>query len=119
MRPWGTLPEVFLCSKPVDFRKGINGLSGLVEGVFMRSPFTGHLFVFVNQDRDRVKVLYWESSGFCMWQKRLEKARFHWPGHLSKGETILLSAQELDWLLDGFDLRHWKPHPVLNFSSVS
>ncbi len=55
-----------------------------------------------------MKILYWERNGFVLWQKRLERDRFHWPR--GDGETVILSGQELNWLLDGFDLRHWRPH---------
>ena len=82
MRPSNALPVVYLCREPVDFRKGINGLAILVEEVLGEDPFSEHLFVFCNRSRNRIKILYWERSGFCLWQKRLEKARFYWPRQL-------------------------------------
>ncbi len=77
MRPSNDSPAVYLCREPVDFRKGINGLAILVEGTLSMDPFSAQLFVFCNRRRDRIKILYWEYSGFCLWQKRLERARFH------------------------------------------
>ena len=76
MRPADDLDIVWLCRDAVDFRKGINGLSILVEEQLVRDPFCGQLFVFVNRKRDKIKILYWECAGFCMWQKRLERERF-------------------------------------------
>lgn len=117
MRPANDLPVVYLCRDSVDFRKGINGLSVLVEDTLCLDPFSEHLFVFCNRRRNRVKVLYWERSGFCLWQKRLEKARFHWP-RKGADEIVTLTSQQLNWLLDGYDIMRMKPHEKLNFSSV-
>ena len=79
MRPSNERPEVFLCRDAVDFRKGVNGLPALVEAELGHDPFAECLFVFCNRRRDRVKILYLERNGFCLWQKRLEEDRFHWP----------------------------------------
>jgi transposase len=117
MRPANDLPVVYLCRDSVDFRKGINGLSVLVEDTLCLDPFSEHLFVLCNRRRNRVKVLYWERSGFCLWQKRLEKARFHWPRKSSE-EIVTLTSQQLNWLLDGYDIMRMKPHKKLNFTSV-
>ncbi len=71
MRPGCDAPAVYLCIDPVDFRKQINGLSMLVQEVLCLDPFSKQLFVFSNRRRDRVKILYWENSGFVLWMKRL------------------------------------------------
>ena len=76
MRPANKLPAVYLCREFVDFRKGTNGLAVLVEVALRLDPFSEQLFVFCNRKRDKVKILYWERNGFCLWQKRLERARF-------------------------------------------
>ena len=117
LRPSDDLPRVYLCREPVDMRKSIDGLAALVEGQLALDPFSSHLFAFTNRRRDKVKILYWERTGFCLWYKRLEKAQFRWPTHLS-GEPITLTGRELNWLLDGFDLKHWRPHPALAYHSV-
>lgn len=117
MRPVNNLPAVYLCRDSVDFRKGINGLSVLVEDTLCLDPFSEYLFVFCNRRRNRVKILYWERSGFCLWQKRLEKARFHWPRKNSE-EIVTLTSQQLNWLLDGYDIMRMKPHEELDFTSV-
>ncbi|MFQ5470776.1 MAG: IS66 family insertion sequence element accessory protein TnpB [Gammaproteobacteria bacterium] len=117
MRPSSELPAVYLCRDIVDFRKGINGLVVLVEEVLQHDPFSEQLFVFCNRKRDRVKLLYWERSGFCLWQKRLERKRFKWPRKESR-EVISWSGQQLNWLLDGYDVMRMKPHERLHFSGV-
>jgi transposase len=105
MRPDPGLPGVYLCVEPVDFRKAIQGLSLLVEQEFELNPFEATLFVFINRRGDKLKILYWEKTGFFLWYKRLEKQRFKWSvGH--SGATITLNGEQLNWLLDGFDL--WK-----------
>ena len=95
MRPANDLPVVYVCRDSVDFRKGINGLAILVEGTLEMDPFTEHLFVFCNRKRDKVKILYWERNGFCMWQKALEQARFKWP-RKAPDEVITLTGQQLN-----------------------
>lgn len=117
MRPSNGLPAVYLCMRPVDFRKGINGLAALVEAELALDVFSEQLFVFVNRGRDKVKVLYWEGSGFCLWLKRLETERFKWPMHLGN-EVATITGQQLNWLLDGIDLRYVQPHPRLAYKSA-
>ncbi|MCP4887188.1 MAG: IS66 family insertion sequence element accessory protein TnpB, partial [Planctomycetaceae bacterium] len=84
MRPSPKTAPVYLCAQPVDFRKSINGLSAMVELEFDLDPFAEALFVFCNRQRDKVKILYWEKNGFCLWYKRLEKDRFKWPKELER-----------------------------------
>lgn len=117
MRPANDLDTVWLARDPVDFRKGINGLSILVEDQLSSDPFSGQLFVFTNKKRDKVKILYWERSGFCLWQKQLEKEHFKWPEHLV-GNVLTLDGQQLNWLLDGYDLAAMRPHRSLSYRTV-
>lgn len=117
MRPSNELPVVFLCREAVDFRKGINCLAILVEEMLEQDPFSEQLFVFCNRTRDKVKILYWESSGFCLWQKTLEKARFKWPRN-DDHEVVTLTGQQLNWLLDGYDIGRLQPHEKLFYHSV-
>jgi transposase len=109
---------VYLHRDPVDFRKSINGLSVIVEQQMNLSPFTDALFVFCNKRRDKIKVLYWDSTGFCLWYKRLEKDKFKWPRKQSQA-TMTLSSEQMDWLLRGFDITHLKPHKNLYFGVTS
>lgn len=116
MRPSNDLPVVYLSRNAVDFRKGINGLAVLVEDTLQLDPFSEHLFVFCNRRRNRIKILYWERNGFCLWQKRLERDRFAW----SRDEEALvtLTGEQLNWLLDGVDLWALRPHKRLAYRSV-
>jgi transposase len=116
---------IYLAQEPVDFRLGINGLSVLVEATLRFDPFSRNLFCFTNRRRNQIKVLYWQRSGFCLWQKRLEEEKFKWPVHLAPlaGETVRPPVVTLDeaqflWLLDGLDLKHLKPHRALEYRSV-
>ena len=108
--------QVYLYAEPTDMRKSIDGLSALVEQEMLPSASIEAVFVFCNRGRDKIKLLCWERNGFIVWYKRLEKQRYKWP---RSGETVNLTGQELNWLLDGFDLFNNKPHTRLYFSSVS
>ena len=108
---------IYLCRDPVDFRKGINGLSVLVESTLKCDPFSRNLFCFVNKRRNQIKVLYWQRTGFCLWLKRLEEERFKWPFHL-EGPVVELDEAQLRWLLDGLNLKHLKPHRSLEYRTV-
>ena len=68
--------RVFLCTKPTDMRKGFDGLFGMVQEFLGQDPLSGHLFLFLNRRRDRVKVLFWERDGLVIWYKRLEAGTF-------------------------------------------
>lgn len=130
MRPSNDIEYVWLAREPQDFRKGINGLSIVIEEQLVHDPFSGHLFVFVNKARDKIKILYWERSGFCLWHKRLEKEHFKWPEHLPgnvstrgsdvepSNDVLTLDGQQLNWLLDGYDLAAMRPHRSLCYRTV-
>lgn len=105
MRPDPSLPAVFLHKTPVDFRKAVDGLAAIVEREMDHDPFSKALFVFINRRRNRLKILCWEDNGFCLYYKRLETTRFHWPNHLDDA-VITLNGQQLNWLLDGYNLKH-------------
>jgi transposase len=110
---WAEVP-VYLHRAPVDFRKSINGLAQVVEQAMGRSPMERALFVFGAKSRDKIKVLYWDQTGFCLWTKRLEKDRFQWP-RAAREEVMTLSAEQFDWLLRGFDILRMKPHVARSF----
>jgi transposase len=94
--------RVYLFLGATDMRKSINGLSIMVEDCLKLDPFSGHLFVFCNRRRNIIKILYWNKNGFCLWQKRLEKDRFKWPGN--EAEVFLINWKELGWLVAGLDI---------------
>ena len=116
MRP-GEEASVYLCRELVDMRKSINGLSILVEEALGLNPFGPELFVFCNRKRDKLKILYWERSGFVLWYKRLEKQRFPWPDEGPEA-VVTMTGRELNWLLDGIDLFRVRPHESLSYASV-
>lgn len=93
--------RVFVCAEPVDMRSSIDGLSARVQLTMRASPASGHLFLFVSRLRNRVKVLYYERNGFCLWYKRLERGRFPEVARLSAGGFDL--SELLMWL-DGVDV---------------
>ena len=116
MRPTGNV-GVYLHRQPVDFRKAINGLALIVQDELQLDPYSEALFVFINKARNRIKLLYWERNGFCLWHKRLEKNKFAWPLR-HNGDTVAVSTQELNWLLDGFDIWRMPPHQRLFYDRV-
>jgi len=108
------VPEVYLHKASVDFRKSINGLTALVEHAMAKSPFSGALYVFCNQRADKLKVVYWDQTGFCLWYKRLEKNRFAWPKSM-QGDVLTLTEEQFHWLLRGLDISRMQTHPALSF----
>lgn len=99
-------------------RRGINGLSEIVQSQQMGDLMGAHLFVFAGRRRDSIKVLYFDRSGFCLWQKRLEKDRFPWPKKLTES-VVSLTPEQFSWLLDGYDVWKMKPFTALHFEKVS
>ena len=112
---WHDLPCVYLHRDFVDFRKSINGLASIVEAELELPVMTGALFVFCNKGRDKLKILYWDKTGFALWYKRLEKDKFKWPTKLTTS-TMSLSEHQLNWLLSGFDI---EGHQVLNYDAFN
>jgi len=94
--------RIFVASRPVDLRRSFDGLAALAREKLELDPWSGHLFVFRNRSGDRVKILYWDRTGFCVWYKRLEKGRFRLPSGTS--ECVELESAELGLLLEGIDL---------------
>lgn len=109
---------VYLHRAPVDFRKQINGLAVLVAESMQLDPLQPALYVFVNNARNRIKVLYWDHQGFCLWLKRLEKHRLVWPLQ-HEADVIELSADELNWLIGGYDIFRFAPHETLVFTAIT
>ncbi len=90
-------------------RKGFEGLYGLVRDRLLCEPLSGHIFLFSNAQRNRLKVLFWDGSGLWVCAKRLEKGRFRWPAADGRETKILLAQAELALLLGGIDLLQTKP----------
>src|SRR5260221_6361582 len=118
MKSIATFTNVFIHREPVDMRRGINGLCDLVEAAQMGDLADSNLFVFCGRRRNSMKVLYFDRSGFCLWQKRLDRDRFPWPKKLSE-EIVSLTPQQFSWLLEGFDIWKIKPFADAKFERVS
>lgn len=101
--------RVFLATRAVDFRKSHDGLFGVVTGVLKKDPRSGHLFVFFNKRRDRIKILVHDGSGLWLFYKRLEHGVFESVAHLdAHGEVLEIDMVRLQMLLQGIDLRKSK-----------
>jgi len=105
--------KVFVCTEPADMRRSFDGLSGMVDKLIRQDPLSGHLFVFRNRNRDRLKILYWDGDGLAIWYKRLENGTFQFPTDLKEQRESLkknprggveISSSDLSLLLGGIDL---------------
>lgn len=109
--PTGTV-RVMMATKPVDFRKGAEGLAALVRETMGADPFSGSVYVFRAKRADRVKLIFWDGTGVCLFVKRLEDRAFRWP-KVQDG-SMRLTAGELSALLEGLDWRRvHEPRQVL------
>lgn len=102
--------RVYLAIGATDMRKSYEGLAALVRSQMGGDVLSGHLYVFSNRERDRLKVLYWDGSGLWVCAKRLEKGRFRWPAPDACG-TVRLRMAELTLLLEGIDLKDARKRP--------
>ena len=100
--------RVYLATSPCDMRRSFDGLHALVNAVMQMDAFAGHLFVFSNRRRDRVKILYWDRDGFAVWAKRLEQGTYAMPFGDEPERRREITAQELGALLSGIDLSQAK-----------
>lgn len=98
--------RVFLYRLPTDMRKSFNGLVALTESALKQDPLSGSLFVFVNRRRDRIKILYWGQTGFCIWYQQLQKGTYQLPSEdsLEEQQTLEVTRSQLSLILDGIDL---------------
>ena len=101
--------KVFVCTQPADMRRSFDGLGGMAVSIIEQDPMSGHLFVFRNRNRDRLKILYWDRDGLAIWYKRLEKGTFQFPTDLidkdKRSPRAEISTEQLSLLLGGIDLR--------------
>lgn len=107
--------KIYIKPDSTDMRKQINGLSVIVEEDLKQNIFNGDLFIFCNKNRKRLKIIYWDRSGFCLWMKRLEVDKFPWPKNEEEAREI--SKNQLEMLLDGIDF--FNAHKKLNYFKVS
>lgn len=105
----GPATRIFVAAGATDMRKGFDGLYGLVRDRLEMDPRSGHLFLFSNRQRTRLKVLCFDGSGLWVCARRLEKGRFHWPEAKAGEASVRLGANELALLLGGLDLARVRP----------
>jgi transposase len=104
----GPATRIYLAAGPTDMRKGFEGLYGLARDRLQCDPLSGHVFIFANAARNRLKLLFWDGSGLWVCAKRLEKGRFRWPDAGQGESRVVLSPEELTLLLGGIDLAETK-----------
>lgn len=115
MLSFGPATKIFLVAGATDMRKSFDALAAIVSGTLREDPLSGHVYMFCNRGRNRLKILLWDRSGFWVFAKRLEKGTFSWPE--TPAPTIELSPEELSLLVGGIDLRdvkkrRWYERPV-------
>ena len=118
MLSFGPNVKIFLAAGTTDMRKSFDALAGAARSVLSQDPFSGHVFAFCGRRHDRIKVLFWDGSGFWLLSKRLARGTFAWPNLTSGQKCIELRAEELAALLAGMDLRraawrNWVPRTDL------
>jgi len=132
LRPNVSLPTIYLYRKPVDFRKGHRGLGAIIEQELTHDPFSGTLYVFINRQGNKLKALFsvrascftlppasmqsWEDNGFVLYYKALAEEKFRWP---REEQTLLtITGEQMNWLLDGYDLSLMKAHKKLHYEGL-
>ncbi len=111
------IQQVYLACAPTDMRKSINGLVVLVKEVFELDPFSPSWFVFCNRQRDKIKILRWDTNGFWLHYKRLERGHFVWPDSPSS-DVLAVTRRQLRWLLDGLPLEQPQAHQEVTARTV-
>lgn len=96
--------RIFVATQPTNMHLSFDRLAALARDVIQQDPLSGHLFVFRNRGGDKLKILGWDRSGFCLWYKRLERGVFHFP--VAAATHLEVDAAELLLLLDGIELAH-------------
>jgi transposase len=119
--------RIYVAAEAVDLRRGFDGLAALTRSVINQDPMCGHLFVFLNRRRDRVKILMWDRTGFVCLYKRLERGSFTIPSKPAGGQRhVEIDSWELGLMLEGVDLRgarrrpRWyrSPHALKNAGQI-
>ena len=112
--------KIFVSLSPTDMRRGFNGLSAEVTQILKEDPHSGHLFLFRNRRRDRLKVLLWDNDGWVIYYKRLERGTFEFPQPKSGDDSkVEIRASELSMILDGIRLEGRLRRPRYNHESES
>jgi transposase len=101
----GAATRIYLAAGTTDLRKSFEGLYGLVRDQLLCDPLSGHVFLFTNAQRNRLKLLFYDGSGLWVCAKRLDRGRFRWPEGDPESVTVVLTGEELALLVGGIDLR--------------
>ena len=114
---FGAATRIYLAPGATDMRKGFEGLYGMVRDRLQCDPLSGHVFLFANARRNRMKLVFWDGSGLWVCSKRLEKGCFRWPESSDTAGKVVLSHEQFALLLGGIDLgqtrlRRWYRKPV-------
>ena len=112
----GNSISVYLMPGYTDMRKGVFTLASLSEEITKKNFLEGSLFVFMGKRRDKVKIVYWDKNGFCLWQKVLDKEKFWWPKNSQ--EVKQMTVRELEWLLEGLNLSNVSGHKKLDCKMI-
>lgn len=107
--------NIYLRPGDTDMRKQINTLSLFVKSDMEKDPLNGDMYIFCGKNRKRIKALYWDRNGFCMWQKQLERDRFPWPKTEEDAKDI--TREKLHMLLRGIDF--FKEHKEIRYAAIS
>ena len=98
--------RIFVCTSPITMTVGFDRLTSVAQETFDEDLLSGHLFLFFNRKRDRIKILFWDADGFCIWYKRLERGVFQLPVATEGEQGVELDCSQLNRLLGGLDLRN-------------
>jgi len=109
--------RIFLCTLPTDMRRGFDRLAEMVRASLGHDPLDGSLFVFRSRGGDRLKILYWDKDGYCLWYKRLEEGTFRFPAAPDGAAGMEIKASEMAMLLEGIDLKSLKRGPRLKLKN--
>ena len=101
--------KVHLACGATDMRKSIDSLAAIVTHTFELDAFDASLFVFYNRGRDKLKILRWDTNGFWLYYRRLERGRFRWPASPA-GQPVTITRRQLSWLLDGLEIEQRRAH---------
>lgn len=104
MLTWPPTVRIFVSTQPTDMRRSFDGLAMMTRENMGQDPLSGHLFVFFNRRGDRVKIMFWDRSGFCIWYKRLEQGVFRLPQSIVNTPKPEVEVADLSLILEGIDL---------------
>jgi len=110
--------QVYLVTGSTDMRKSINGLSVIVSESLSLDPLSHAWFVFCNKQRDKLKILFWDTNGFWLYYRRLEQGRFKWPKYGGEQAAMSIEQRQLQWLLSGLPVENKTRHQTLSGLSV-